>query len=202
MFRYKALTTRKNRVKKGWFYFEFRDCPAMLWENLFFLAGRVNTPIMYFSSIVRGHPTLNIFEGDRVFDKVTKEEIGVIVYDNGFKVQQGGTTCKKELSLEHIYVVEGDRYSVRSINQLERTPIEFKSSGIVFDFTNLVSIQKGVMCLISSKKTIQVDSERVSELIYYEAKSGFKVFDGELIKGDFVTMDTISEFNKTKEKRK
>lgn len=195
MFRYRAV--RKSHTQSfKWFLFQLRDCPALLWDDAFFLVGKPETPIMLLHTIVRGHPTINMFEGDRVFDKATDEELGIVVYNNGFYLQKVGDLVRKTIPDRHIYVTIGDVESVEALKSFNRTPISFKYLNTEFDFNDLVDVDGEVLNLIVQNKPQKVNLNGVTELLYYDCGKEYKGYDGDVITGQFLTLDNVISIEK------
>lgn len=191
MFRYRAI--RKSHTQNfKWFLFQLKDCPALLWDDAFFLVGKEETPIMLLHTIVRGHPTINMFEGDRIFDKATDEELGIVIYDNGFYLQKVGDPIRKTIPQGHIYVSIGDMESVEALNSFNRTPISFKYLNTEFDFSDLVDVDGEVLNLIVQNKPQKVNLNGVSELLYYDYGKQYKGYEGDVITGQFLTLDSVA----------
>lgn len=191
MFRYRAI--RKNSYQNPrWYLFQLKDCPALLWDDAFFLAGKTGTPIMKYDTIVRGHPTKNLFEGDIVLDKTTNEELGIIVYNNGFFIQKFGSDIRKSIPERHIYVSKGDNRSIEVLKSFVRTPISFKYLNVEFDLGDLVAVDGDALSLIVQSKPQKVNLNGVTELLYYDWAEKYKGYDGDIIKGKFVTLYNVT----------
>lgn len=191
MFRYRAVKKNLSDSLK-WYLFQLKDCPALLWDDTFFLAGKPKTPIMVLDTIVRGHPTLNYFEGDRILDKNTNEELGIVVYNNGFYLQNPQSSIRKNIPERHIYVCKGDKKSLEDLNKFERTPISFKYLNTIFDFGDLVAIDRDVLSVIILNKPQKINVNGVSELLYYDKDKNYKIYEGDIVNGIFVTLDTVN----------
>ena len=191
MFRLRGIKKRNIGVDL-WYDFEFKDCPTLAYEDCFFLAGKVDTPLMYYDSIVRGHPTIDMFEGDLVFDKETDERIGTIVYYNGFKMKLLGEDVLKNISTDHIYLRRGNRDSIKEISNYKRTPIMYKVKSMPFNFRNTVKVKGQVLHLVVRKEYYKVLIHNVSELLYENDVTGETVFSGEMVCGKFISLDNIA----------
>lgn len=195
MFRYRAV--RKSHTQNvKWFLFQLKDCPALLWDDTFFLVGKPETPIMLLHTIVRGHPTVNMFEGDRVFDRATNVELGIIIYNNGFYLQKIGELVKKTIPEKHIYVNIGDMESVEALRDFERTPISFKYLNTEFNLSDLVDVDGEVLNLIVQNKPQKVNLNGVTELIYYDDGKQYKGYNGDVILGEFLKLDNVRYIEK------
>lgn len=191
MFRYRAIRKRP-KYKSTWHLFRLSDCPALLWDDTFFLAGKPQTPVMCLDSIVRGHPSRDMFEGDYVKDSKTDEVLGVVVYNNGFYMQKESDGIRKTIPYEHIYIDKGDKESIDILHKFARTPINFRYLNTIFDFGNLVSVEGDTLNIIVRKKHHKVLLNGVSELVYYNETTNEKLFDGDIYNGTFVTIENVN----------
>lgn len=191
MFRYRAI--RKNSYQDNrWYLFKLKDCPALLWEDTFFLAGKAITPIMRYDTIVRGHPTLNIFEGDIICDKGSNEELGIVVFNNGFFMQKNNSSIKKPIPQGHIYVSKGDTKSIEILKSFERTPIKFKYHNMEFDFSDLVKVEGDALTIMLAGKTQSVHLNSVAELLYVDRAKKYRGYKGDIVNGVFINVDNIN----------
>lgn len=195
MFRYRAIKKNSSATLK-WYLFQLRDCPALLWDDAFFLAGKPDTPVMLFETITRGHPTSNIFEGDRIIDKRSDKELGTVVYNNGFYMQKVGDSVRKPIPTGHIYVSMGDMESIMQVREFDRTPISFKYLDTTFTFEDLVKVDGDALGLIILGKTQKVNISGVSELLYYDTASQYKGYDGDVLQGKFLSLESVLSINK------
>jgi hypothetical protein len=191
VFRYRAIRKSHSQSLK-WFLFQLKDCPALLWDDAFFLVGKPETPIMLFNTVVRGHPKINMFEGDKVFNTNTNKEIGIVVYCNGFYMQKVGDPIKKVIPKRHIYVRKGDTESMEALMKFNRTPIVFKYLNTEFDFGDLVAVEGDVLNLIVQGKPQRVNLNGVTELIYYDEEKEYRGYEGDIFDGRFLTLESIA----------
>lgn len=194
MFRYRAIK-KKYQGKNIWYLFSLKDCPALLWDDAFFLAGKPSSPVMLLNTIVRGHPTMDLFEGDYVYDNRTKEFLGIVVYDNGFYLQKDNSEFKKVIPTEHIYVRKGDANSIEILNTFKRTPIYFKYSGMMFKISDLVSVNGSILNIIVFKKHYNINVNNVRELLYYDEVNEESGYDGDFINGLFLNVDNVTSLS-------
>lgn len=195
VFRYRAI--RKRPIDKTiWHLFKISDCPALLWSDTFFLSAKENTPVMCCDSIVRGHPDIDMFEGDYVKDEHTGEVLGIVVYHNGFYMQKVGSEFRKPIPQNHIYIDKGDRQSVSELANFDRTPLYFKYLNNIFDLGDFVSVEGDALNVIIRKKHYRLLLSCISELIYYDEITEEKVFDGDVYNGEFIHLDNISSITK------
>lgn len=191
MFRYRAVKKHSfNNIK--WYSFSLRDCPVFLWNDSFILSNKPNTPILVYNTIVRGHPTIDMFEGDRVYDNETNEELGIIVYHNGFFIQKESSSFKKHISLGHIYIRRGDKDSIKLLQTFNRTPIKFKYDSLVFDIEGMVFLEGDILHLIIKSKNQKVNIKYVTELLLYNEETDYMVYTGDFINGKFITINDVT----------
>ena len=191
MFRYRAIKKRCFN-ENIWYLFQPKDCPALLWNDTFFLAGKPSSPVMLFDTIVRGLPDFDLFEGDYVYDTDDGKLLGIAVYHNGFYVQKIGSDIRKPIPFEHIYVEKGDMESVKALQQFKRTPISFKYLDVVFELDAFVSVEGLTLCTIVSGKCYMVNLSGVKELLYYDETTGIRGYDGDVFNGHFLDINTVS----------
>lgn len=191
MFRYRAIKKRCFS-ENFWYLFQPKDCPALLWDDAFFLAGKPFSPVMLYDTIVRGLPDYDLFEGDYVYDSSDGSLLGIAVYHNGFFVQKIGSSVKKPIPFKHIYVRKGDVESVSTLRKFKRTPISFKYLDVIFEFDDFVSVEGLTLYTIVSGKCCMVNLSGVKELLYYDETTGIRGYDGDVFDGHFLDINTVS----------
>lgn len=176
MFLYRAL--KKTKCNKEWINFSIKDCPALLWDDVFFLVNKPDDFLIY-SSISRGDPNTGLFEGDIVYCSETNTRIGVIIYSNGFYIQNDNSNDKKVIQQGHIYVVNGDMTTMSVIiNNNNRTPILFKhNNGLEFGFINFVYTECNDLCILIGKKVHSVPFNKINELINFDIEENVKIYE-------------------------
>jgi hypothetical protein len=193
VFQYRAVK-KGTELNYKWYLFSLSDCPILLWEDAFCLYNKKKSPILLYDTIVRGHYNYNYFEGDIIIDKMLNKELGIVVYNNGFFMQNRNTFEKKPIPDGHIYIVKANKESIDFLYTLNRTPIQFRSSELIFDFMDLVSIINDIILnvlIMNQHRTININM--VTELIYYDSTEDVKIYEGDIINGSIASIDNIKD---------
>ncbi len=77
----RGLTLDKEVV-----YFDIKDVPVILNDNMVVLTKRKNSPILIAQSIMRGSDDGKVFESDFVFSDSQHGVVGFVVYKDGFYI--------------------------------------------------------------------------------------------------------------------
>lgn len=191
MFRFRAIR-RSCPESSRWYHFQIEDGPVIFNDDCFFLCGKENTPIMFFDTIVRGHPTLKFFEGDYIYSSYDNSFLGLVVYNNGFFMQKIGESVKKEIPLSHIYVKRGSYGSTRELLKFERTPILFKYDTTEFSIMDIVSVSGGVMSLMLRTHQQRINTSGVFCMLYHNEATHTSEYEGDIFDGKILTIDNVT----------
>lgn len=192
MFRYRAVKKLRKINIKNAEVFTVRDCPVQIGTDSLILVQRPGSHVLLLNTLSRGHPTLDIFEGDYVYDKTTDEQLGVVVYNNGFNVQKNELSFKKLSDLGHIYMRRGDEDSFSLLNSVQRTPICFRHNKRVIELSDFISLSGGYSYLFKNGRAEIINTANLAELLYYDKETDTKRFEGDFVDGDFLSIDNIS----------
>lgn len=187
MFRYKAIQEAYSNEGVHWVNFDIKDSPALLWPDTFCLSGlKKRHRTLKTSSVSRGHPVLDLFEGDTIEDEETGDHYTVTYY-NGFKtvdLETGEIGC---VPVTFKKISDGTHEIMKLIQTYNRTPIKFKAhSSLVFYFTDFV-VSNGVTLDIFAKnsKPRRVLADNIVELVFIDDE-GMEHFEGEIYEGIFI----------------
>lgn len=85
---------------------------------------------------------------------------------------------------------------MEALKSFKRTPISFKYLNTEFDFSDLVDVDGEVLNLIVQNKPQKVNLNGVSELLYDDGGKHYKGYEGDVILGQFLTLDSVIHINK------
>lgn len=182
VFRFRALSYENEFVK-----FKLTDCPNILNSTTFFLNKIFKSPKLYLPAM-RGHPTEDIFEGDYVYDKNTDELLGIVIYNNGFGWTKISEDFKESLTMDHIYLKEGDSNSLKLLCSKTVTPTLFRyirGNPYIFRMNEIVCAEGDVLDILQSRRN---NKARFSELscLCCITEDGEKLFEGDFYNNKIV----------------
>lgn len=128
---FSGISNNNERINFG-----MADCPVHISTKEVVLAAKRCSPIINAKSIVRGDETLNIFEGDEIYEN--DELLGIVVYAGGFALQTVQGKIKSLPHGEHIKVKEFNKESLEVLSRCKRrTPFLFSADGFTFNLTGI-----------------------------------------------------------------
>lgn len=134
--------------------FTLSDCPVVVSGTLMAITGRRLSPLIQIASIVRGDLELGLFEGDKLYNG--EDELGQVVYVQGFKLLKLDMTVEKLPNLKHIQVVKGNRESLLQVCSFkDRTPLQLVYNNELSSLERLVEKTKdGQYALLNTRRLV------------------------------------------------
>lgn len=191
---FNALSLHNKRVE-----FTLEDCPVFLRNDQVVLARHEGSDILHAGTIVRKDKTTGVAEGDCLFQKGVYQ--GVVVYNQGFKVQNAdGRICEFKPGKD-IEVREGKKAEMcTATHSSSRQAIAFFYKGRAFSMKALLQYEEPFVVIHTQsdyfRKAVPADIKLmtgVGEYCYGDlTKEGGRVVLRDLlpcvIQGDKVTL--------------
>lgn len=134
--------------------FTFADCPVVVTDSQVALFGRVWSPILDLKTITRG--TAGIYEGDIIVDKSTGEELGYVIFSEGFCLYTSEGNLKKIPPRNHISVKTGNKKTMQFVTALHCRTI------LCFTYKHLVLTIDSFVTKVGSSLAIKEISELIA----------------------------------------
>lgn len=169
--RFKALN-RPNPDNEVLSYFGLEDSPVHLWDNTCALISKNNSNTFRADTVMRGTDDGTIWEGDYVYSKDTDEYLGLVVFNEGWKVVNYPGFIQRTLDMDHMYLQKGNRKSIQNVSGIkERTPIVFIYEGYYFSFKNIIKCIDGVLEITVIGNRLSIPLDKIKP-VYYQDREG------------------------------
>ena len=131
--RLRALSTNRNIV-----YFNIKDVPILINDNMFILSAKNNSPILLFKSVARGLDDKDIFETDFVMSAETTRVVGFVIYIDGFYIWHTDGTVEPLRDIDrYMFYPNEQMYLVKEMESY-RSRIRFGSGSRRFGIDRII----------------------------------------------------------------
>ena len=166
--------------------FALDSCPVSISKDAVALIGAKGSKLLQAGTIVRGNEENGIFEGDVVYDGDKK--IGIIIYSQGFVMQDLEGALKKIPEGEHIKVKVGNSQTVKEANNCElKSTLLLQYQDESFPIQSLMFKTNG-MLVVSKLRNVLIEPVDLMFSTGYCRDDGTQICFGEFYKGGTVVL--------------